>query len=123
MEQALKAQPDSARALYVRARVQETQGDTKRAKEDYGFALQQNPGLVPALSRMWRLQQQAGEREDALATLERLSTRARPRWRRRWRSPSLYAETRRQPEQGLKLIAEALKRNRATPSTWTSRRR
>ncbi|WP_375772307.1 tetratricopeptide repeat protein [Archangium gephyra] len=115
VEQALKAQPDSARALYVRGRVHEAQGDTKRAKEDYGFALQENPGLVPALSRMWRLQQQAGEREEALASLERLVGAGEASLEEKVALASLYAETRRRPEQGLKLIAEALKQDAGNP--------
>jgi len=115
VEQALKAQPDSARALYVRGRVQEAQGDTKRAKEDYGFALQENPHLVPALSRMWRLQQQAGEKEEALVSLERLVGSGEALLEEKVALASLYAETRRRPEQGLKLIAEALKQDAGNP--------
>jgi tetratricopeptide (TPR) repeat protein len=115
VEQALKVQPDSARALYVRGRLQEAQGDTKRAKEDYGFALQENPGLVPALSRMWRLQQQAGEKEEALGSLERLVGSGEALLEEKVALASLYAETRRRPEQGLKLIAEALKQDAGNP--------
>ncbi|MFY0524232.1 tetratricopeptide repeat protein [Archangium gephyra] len=115
VEQALKAQPDSARALYVRGRLQEAQGDTKRAKEDYGFALQENPRLVPALSRMWRLQQQAGEKEEALVSLERLVGSGEASLEEKVALASLYAETRRRPEQGLKLIAEALKQDAGNP--------
>lgn len=115
VEQALKVQPDSARALYVRGRVQEAQGDTKRAKEDYGSALQENPRLVPALSRMWRLQQQAGEQEEALVSLERLVGSGEASLEEKVALASLYAETRRRPEQGLKLIAEALKQDAGNP--------
>lgn len=115
VEQALKVQPDSARALYVRGRVHETQGDTKRAKEDYGFALQQNSGLVPALSRMWRLQQQAGETEDALGSLERLVDSGEASLEEKVALAGLYAQTRRRPDRGLKLIAEALKQDAGNP--------
>jgi tetratricopeptide (TPR) repeat protein len=115
VEQALKVQPDSARALYVRGRLQEDQGDTKRAKEDYGLALQENPRLVPALSRMWRLQQQAGEKEEALVSLERLVGSGEALLEEKVALASLYAETRRRPEQGLKLIAEALKQDAGNP--------
>ncbi|WNG56267.1 tetratricopeptide repeat protein [Archangium gephyra] len=115
VEQALKAQPDSARALYVRGRVQETQGDLKRAKEDYGAALQHNPRLVPALSRMWRLQEQAGEKEEALVSVERLVDSGEASLEEKVGLASLYAQTRRRPERGLKLIAEALKQDAGNP--------
>ncbi|MCY1080093.1 tetratricopeptide repeat protein [Archangium lansingense] len=111
VEQALKAQPDSARALYIRGRVHEAQGDMKRAKEDYGFALQENGRLVPALSRMWRLQREAGEKEVAMDLLERLHGQGEASLEEKVALASLYAETRRRPEQGLKLIAEALKQD------------
>jgi tetratricopeptide (TPR) repeat protein len=115
VEQALKAQPDSARALYVRGRVQETQGDLKRAKEDYGAALQHNPRLVPALSRMWRLQEQAGEKEEALVSVERLVDAGEASLEEKVGLASLYAQTRRRPDRGLKLIAEALKQDAGNP--------
>lgn len=115
VEQALKAQPDSARALYVRGRVHESQGDAKRAKEDYGSALQQNRGLVPALSRMWRLQQQAGETEEALGSLERLVDSGEASLEEKVALAGLYAQTRRRPDRGLKLIGEALKQDAGNP--------
>ncbi|HEX5746923.1 MAG TPA: tetratricopeptide repeat protein [Archangium sp.] len=115
VEQALKAQPDSARALYVRGRVHETQGDLKRAKEDYGSALQHNPRLVPALSRMWRLQEQAGEKEEALVSLERIMDANEASLEEKVALANLYAQTRRRPDRGLKLIAEALKQDAGNP--------
>ncbi|OJT16715.1 hypothetical protein BO221_48770 [Archangium sp. Cb G35] len=115
VEQALKAQPDSARALYVRGRVHETQGDLKRAKEDFGAALQHNPRLAPALSRMWRLQEKAGEKEEALVTVERLVDSGEASPEEKVGLANLYAQTRRRPDRGLKLIAEALKRDPGNP--------
>lgn len=115
VERALKAQPASARALYVRGRVQEAQGDMKRAKEDYGFALQENPRLLPALSRMWRLQRHAGEEEAAMGSLERLLGAGEASLEEKVALAGLYARTRRRPEQGLKLIAEALKQEAGNP--------
>jgi tetratricopeptide (TPR) repeat protein len=111
VERALRAQPESARAFYVRARVQETQGDLERAKEDYGNALGMNPRFAPALSRMWRLQQQAGEREKALSSLERLVEVGEASLEEKVALAELYAALRLKPEQGLKLIGEALKRD------------
>ncbi|WNG35672.1 tetratricopeptide repeat protein [Archangium violaceum] len=111
VEQALRVQPDSARALYVRGRVHESQGDLKRAKEDFGYALNGNPRFAPALSRMWRLQQQAGEREEAMATLERLVGVGEASLEEKVALADLYAQTRMKPEQGLKLIGEALKQD------------
>ncbi|HEX8440478.1 tetratricopeptide repeat protein [Archangium sp.] len=109
VERALKAHPESARALYVRARALETQGDLGRAKEDYGNALAMAPRFAPALSRIWRLQRQAGEVQNALASLERLVDGRQASLEEKVALAELYAETRLKPEQGLKLIGEALK--------------
>jgi tetratricopeptide (TPR) repeat protein len=111
VEQALKLQPDCVRAFYVRGRVQEAQGDPKRAKEDYGFALNENPQFAPALSRLWRLQQQSGESNLVMDTLERLVAVGEATLEEKVLLADLYAQTRTRPEQGLKLIAEALKQD------------
>ncbi len=111
VERALRAQPESARALYVRARALETQGDLGRAKEDYGNALGMNPRFAPALSRMWRLQRQAGAPQQALSSLEQLLEVGEASLEEKAALAELYAELRLKPEQGLKLIGEALKRD------------
>jgi tetratricopeptide (TPR) repeat protein len=111
VEQALKVQPDCVRAFYVRGRVQEAQGDPKRAKEDYGSALTENPRFAPALSRLWRLQQQAGENEQMMQTLEQLVAVGEATLEEKVALADQYAQTRTKPEQGLKLIAEALKQD------------
>jgi tetratricopeptide (TPR) repeat protein len=110
VERALRARPESARALYVRARTLETQGELERAREDYDSALALSPRLAPALSRMWRLQRQAGEREKAMSSLERLVEVGEASLEEKVALAELYAELRLKPEQGLKLIGEALKR-------------
>ena len=111
VEQALHLQPDSVRALYVRGRLQEAQGDIKRAKEDYGFALQDSPNFAPALARMWPLHEKSGELSDAISCLERLVAQREASLQDRVALASLYARTKTKPEAGLKLIAEALKQD------------
>ncbi|MET0406722.1 MAG: tetratricopeptide repeat protein [Cystobacter sp.] len=113
LEQALKAQPESARALYVRGRIQEGTGNVPRAKEDYSFALTENPRFAPALSRLWRLQDRMGEDEAARGTLERLLETGEATLEDKVALADLYARTRTRPEQGLKLIGEALKQDMA----------
>jgi tetratricopeptide (TPR) repeat protein len=111
VERALKAQPESARALYVRGRLQEGAGNVQRAKEDYGFALTENSRFAPALSRLWRLQDRAGEDDAARASLERLLELGEATLEEKVALADLYARTRTKPEQGLKLIGEALKQD------------
>jgi tetratricopeptide (TPR) repeat protein len=114
VERALK-QADSARALYVRARLAEAQGDARRAKEDYRYALTSNPRFGPALSQMWRLHQQAGEKQEARDVLERLVGVGEASLEEKVALAGLYAETRVRIDQGLKLIAEALKQDATNP--------
>jgi tetratricopeptide (TPR) repeat protein len=111
VERALREQPKSARALYVRARTFETQGDLVRAKEDYGSALGMNPRFAPALSRVWRLERQAGEQDKALVSLERLVEGGEASLEEKVALAELYAEAHIKSEQGLKLMGEALKRD------------
>lgn len=115
VERALKAQSDSARALYVRGKVAKAQGDARRAKEDFRQALTANPRFAPALSEMWRLHQQAGETQDEMEALERLVGVGEATLEEKVTLASLYAQTRMKTDQGLKLIAEALKRDAANP--------
>jgi signal transduction histidine kinase len=64
---------------------------------------------------MWRLQQQAGEKEEALVSLERLVEANEASLEEKVALASLYAQTRRRPDRGLKLIAEALKQDAGNP--------
>ncbi len=72
IETALGIKPRFARALYVRGRAFEAQGDLKQAVENYESALQSNKTFSPALSRLWKLYDHQGRRADAIGTLERL---------------------------------------------------
>lgn len=111
VEQALHVQADCVRALYVRGRVEEEQGDLKKAREDYGFALNENPRFAPVLSRTWRLQQQAGAPQEAIGSLELLVSQNEATLEEKVALADLYAQTHSKTEQGLKLIAEALKQD------------
>ncbi len=111
VENALRIQPDSVRALYVRGRVQEVQGDVRRAKEDFAFALQENPNFAPALSRMWRLHEKANELQEAISCLERLVAQREATLQERVKLAELYARTKTRPEAGLKIIGEMLRQD------------
>jgi predicted Zn-dependent protease len=111
VEQALKAQPESARALYVRGRLHEGAGNVQLARADYGFALTENSRFAPALSRLWRLQARAAEDDAAVVSLERLLELGEASLEEKVALADLYVRTRTKPEQGLKLIAEALKQD------------
>ena len=111
VEQALHVQPDCVRALYVRGRLQEVQGELKKAQEDYLTALSDNPRFAPALSRMWRLQQQSGANQEAITSLEALVSQNEATLEEKVALADLYARTHSKLEQGLKLIAEALRQD------------
>jgi tetratricopeptide (TPR) repeat protein len=115
VERALRAQPDSVRGVYVRARAQEQQGDLDKARVDYAKALSANPRFVPALTRMWRLEQQRGDNASAVTFLERLVEVNQASLEEKAALAALYAKLLLKPEQGLTLIAEALKKDPGNP--------
>lgn len=71
-ERALKVSKASPRLLFIRGRALEAQGEYETAQSAYLTALKLEPNFAPALSRLWRLQLEAGARGEALSTLERL---------------------------------------------------
>lgn len=115
VERALRAQPDSVRGVYVRARAQEQQGDLEKARVDYAKALSANPRFVPALTRMWRLEQQLGDDASAVTFLERLVEVNQASLEEKAALAALYAKLLLKPDQGLALIAEALKKDPGNP--------
>ncbi len=112
VERALRQRPQFARALYVRARALEGQGNLRRAMEDYRYSLSSDPGFSPALARMWRLHRQLGDEAEALSTLERLVGLGEASLEEKVSLAEIYARQQTRQERGLKLIEEALRRDK-----------
>jgi len=111
VEQALRAQPGCARALYVRGLIAEAAGDLPRARRDFGMALDENGRFMPALNKLWRIHRQAGETNLARETLEKLVALGEGSLEDKVTLAEMYAQSRTRTDQGLKLIAEALKQD------------
>jgi tetratricopeptide (TPR) repeat protein len=115
VDKALRLRAQYPRALYVRARVLEEQGDKRGAEEHYGYALTSNPRFAPALSRVWRMQQEAGLKSEAIQTLERLYRIGEASVEEKVTLASMYADSKTNLDKGRKLIDEALQREPGNP--------
>ena len=115
VDKALRLRAQYPRALYVRARVLEEQGDKRGAEEHYGYALTADPRFAPALSRVWRMQQEAGLKSEAAQTLERLCRIGEATVEEKVTLASMYADSRTNLDRARKLIDEALQREPGNP--------
>lgn len=115
VDKVLRLRARYPRALYVRARALEAQGDTAGAEENYGYALTADPRFAPALSRMWRLHQQAGRKLEAMTSLEKLYFIGEATAEEKVALAKMYAESKINLERGRKLIDEALLREPGKP--------
>ncbi|MDY7233312.1 tetratricopeptide repeat protein [Hyalangium rubrum] len=115
VDKVLRMRARYPRALYVRARAMELQGDKQGAEEHYGYALMADPRFAPALSRMWRLYRERGEKGEAMAALEKLYFSGEASVEEKVSLAELYAESKTNLERGRKLIDEALQREPGNP--------
>ncbi len=115
IQRALSLRPGFPRALYVRARALEAQEDPQRAAQTYRQVLKIEPSFAPALSRIWRIQAQSGERTEAMATLERLYFMGEANLEEKVSLAELYADLRVQVDRGLKLVSDALRKEPENP--------
>ena len=115
VEKVLRLSASSPRALYVRARSMEAQGDLNGAKENYGYALNANPRFAPALSRVWRMQQAAGEKAEATESLQKLYKLGEASLEEKVALVEMYAANKTNSDQGRKIIDELLKREPGNP--------
>ncbi len=115
VDKVLRLQSRSPRALYVRGRALEAQGDKRGAQENYGYALTANPHFAPALSRVWRMQQEAGDKVEAMETLEKLYKLGEASLEEKVALLEMYAESKSNSERGLKLVNELLQREPGNP--------
>jgi tetratricopeptide (TPR) repeat protein len=115
VDKALRLRAQYPRALYVRARALELQGDKRGAEEHYGYALTADPRFAPALSRLWRLQEEEGLKSEAMQTLEKLHRIGEASVEEKVTLASMYADSKTNLEKARKLIDEALQREPGNP--------
>jgi len=109
VDQALAIRPKFARALYVRGRTLEVQGDLKSAAEQYQHALKSDPSFAPALSRVWPIYEHRGEKTEAMSALERLFFLNEATIEEKIALATLYVDTGSHTERAKKLVAEAIR--------------
>jgi tetratricopeptide (TPR) repeat protein len=95
-------------ALYVRARILEAQGDKKGAEENYEYALSADPNFAPALSRVWRMQQDDRQWQESRQTLEKLYKLGEASLEEKVALAELYADSKTNLERGQKIVDELL---------------
>ncbi|WP_081466017.1 tetratricopeptide repeat protein [Stigmatella aurantiaca] len=115
VEKVLRLRSRYPRALYVRARALEAQGDKAGAVENYSYALSSDPRFAPALSRMWRIHRDAGRKMDAMTSLEQIHFIGEASIEEKVALAQMYAESKIHLERGRKLIDEALAREPGNP--------
>jgi tetratricopeptide (TPR) repeat protein len=111
IDQALSIRPNFARALYVRGRVLESQGELGQAAETYGYALKSDATFAPVLSRMWRIDLKRHEPTEAMSALERLLLMNEATLEEKAALAELYAKSHLNLSRGRELITELLKRD------------
>lgn len=111
VDQALAIRPRFARALYVRGRTLEVQGDLKAAAEQYQYALKSDPSFAPALSRVWPIYEHRGEKTEAMSALERLFFMNEATIDEKVALATLYVDTGSHTERAKKLVTEAIRVN------------
>jgi tetratricopeptide (TPR) repeat protein len=108
VEKVLRNRARSPRALYVRARIMEAQGDKRGALENYDYALSADPSFAPALSRLWRMQQEERQWQESRTTLERLYKLGEASLEEKVALAELYADSKSNYERGRKIVDELL---------------
>jgi tetratricopeptide (TPR) repeat protein len=111
VDEALDRRPRYPRALYVRGRALEAQGELRRAAQTYQYALKSDPGFAPALARIWRLHLHRGEKVEAVSALERLFFLNEASLEERITLAELCAELGMNVERGRRIVDEALARD------------
>ena len=115
VDQILAMEPRWPRALYVRGRAFEEQSRLDEALNDYQSALLADSAFVPALKRIWRIQDKQGNKAEAIDTLELLFFQNDIDAGEKVQLARYYAETWANVERGTKLINEALAKDPKNP--------
>jgi len=108
VDKVLRVRSRYPQALYVRARILEAQGDKKGAEENYDYALSADPNFAPALSRRWRMQQDARQWQESRLTLEKLYKLGEASLEEKVALAELYADSKSNLERGQKIVNELL---------------
>jgi len=108
VDKVLRVRSRYPQALYVRARILEAQGDKKGAEENYDYALSADPNFAPALSRRWRMQQDARQWQESRLTLEKLYKLGEASLEEKVALAELYADSKTNLERGQKIVNELL---------------
>ena len=117
VDEALRMSPMDAQALYTRGRILERQVQPQQAREAYERALASDANFAPALSRLWHLQEDAGQKREAMETLERLYFLGESSIDEKAALAGHYAAFSMQLTRAKLLIDEALRRDPEN-STW-----
>lgn len=115
VDKVLRIRSRFPRALYVRARILELHGDKQGAEENYRYALTADPHFAPALSRVWRMQQEANQWQESRLTLEKLYALGEASLEEKVALAQQYADSRTHLERGLKIVDELLQREPGNP--------
>jgi tetratricopeptide (TPR) repeat protein len=110
-ENVLARQPHSGRALYVRARAIEEEGDLERASAAYRAVLDADPTQADTLSRLAAVSLKLGRNGDAMTALERLYFSREATLDEEVQLASLYAETGIDKQRAAHIADECLKRS------------
>jgi tetratricopeptide (TPR) repeat protein len=108
VDKVLRVRSRFPQALYVRARILEAQGDKKGAEENYEYALSADPNFAPALSRVWRMQQDDRQWQESRQTLEKLYKLGEASLEEKVALAELYADSKTNLERGQKIVDELL---------------
>jgi tetratricopeptide (TPR) repeat protein len=115
VDKVLRVRSRFPQALYVRARILEAQGDKRGAEENYDYALSADPNFAPALSRVWRMQQDARQWQESRLTLEKLYKLGEASLEEKVALAELYADSKTNLERGQKIVDELLHLDPANP--------
>ena len=112
-ESILAIAPGDSQALFVRARAIEASNPASPmpAIGAYRQIITAQPNHVPALHRLWKLLADAGEKTEAVTTLERLLTLERITPEEEIELAALYAETALNLPRAKRLVEDALKQD------------
>lgn len=115
VDQALAVRSRFPRALYVRGRAQEAEGDLKAAVESYEYALRADPTFAAALSRVWRVYKHRGEKIEAISALERLTQRNQASPEEKLALAEMYVSSNLHLDRARTILVEAMKKDPRNP--------
>ncbi|HLT29138.1 MAG TPA: tetratricopeptide repeat protein [Myxococcaceae bacterium] len=110
VDEALQRNPEDPQAHYMRGLILEREAQPQQARAAFERALSSTADFQPALSRLWRLQEDAGQKRAAVDTLERLYFLGEATTAEKAALAGLYVELGLHAKRAKTLIEEALRR-------------